>query len=674
MHISAIKIRNFRKLENVEIDFSPDTTVFIGANNSGKTSAITAINLFLTNQNLSHYDFSLHNHIKINELFEAEKVPTAKQLESIFPTMDLWFHVENDDIHLVSSLLPTLDWQGGDLGVRLRYEIKDVSKLQSEYRKARDKVKNNPDLFPKSMTDFLSRYIGQHFEMRRYILDPAQKKTIQSQESLGEALGENPLKNLIQVNIINAQRGINDEIGEANQAEKRKLTTLMTNYYSAHLDPNKGEISDEDINALLELQRATEAFTLNMKSNFKPVLDELSKIGYPPFGAPSVTINPQIRATDGISHSNALQYQTENGLALPETYNGLGYQNLIFITFKMIGFRDGWIKYGKMKSSETGIAPVHLVLIEEPEAHLHPQAQQVFINRAYKILTDRSCIKDGNLTTQLLVSTHSSHITHECEFKQLRYFKRIIRSRGENPITEVINLTNIFEKETETERFVARYIKLACCDLFFADSAILIEGDAERILMPHFIAKHQNLAQSHVCVLPIGGSHAYKLKPLMEKLCIPTLIVTDLDSTEKVVGEKNKTIWKAKPSKRNTGQKTCNTTLKNWLPGKESIDDLLDVHLEDKMNTKVFPVCVAYQTKEGERTFEDALKNDNDEWIKTLHGDKVEYILNILESEQFDDLRTPNYIEDGLTWLDDIMNTKLNQSIVVQSVGDADGK
>ncbi len=674
MHISAIKIRNFRKLENVEIDFSPDTTVFIGANNSGKTSAITVINLFLTNQNLSHYDFSLHNHIKINELFEAEKVPTAKQLESIFPTMDLWFHVENDDIHLVSSLLPTLDWQGGDLGVRLRYEIKDVSKLQSEYRKARDKVKNNPDLFPKSMTDFLSRYIGQHFEMRRYILDPAQKKTIQSQESLGEALGENPLKNLIQVNIINAQRGINDEIGEANQAEKRKLTTLMTNYYSAHLDPNKGEISDEDINALLELQRATEAFTLNMKSNFKPVLDELSKIGYPPFGAPSVTINPQIRATDGISHSNALQYQTENGLALPETYNGLGYQNLIFITFKMIGFRDGWIKYGKMKSSETGIAPVHLVLIEEPEAHLHPQAQQVFINRAYKILTDRSCIKDGNLTTQLLVSTHSSHITHECEFKQLRYFKRIIRSRGENPITEVINLTNIFEKETETERFVARYIKLACCDLFFADSAILIEGDAERILMPHFIAKHQNLAQSHVCVLPIGGSHAYKLKPLMEKLCIPTLIVTDLDSTEKVVGEKNKTIWKAKPSKRNTGQKTCNTTLKNWLPGKESIDDLLDVHLEDKMNTKVFPVCVAYQTKEGERTFEDALKNDNDEWIKTLHGDKVEYILNILESEQFDDLRTPNYIEDGLTWLDDIMNTKLNQSIVVQSVGDADGK
>lgn len=670
MHISAIKIRNFRKLENVEIDFSSDTTVFIGANNSGKTSAITAINLFLTNQNLSHYDFSLHNHIKINELFEAVELPNAKQLESIFPAMDLWFHVENDDIHLVSSLLPTLDWQGGDLGVRLCYEIKDVSKLQSEYRKARDKVKNNSDLFPKSMTDFLSRYMGRHFEMRRYILDPAQKKTIQSQESLGEALGENPLKNLIQVNIINAQRGMNDEVAEADQAEKRKLTTLMTNYYSAHLDPNKGEISDEDIQALLELQRATQAFTSNMQSNFKPVLDELSKIGYPPFGAPTVTINPQIRATDGISHSNALQYQTENGLALPETYNGLGYQNLIFITFKMIGFRDGWIKYGKMKTSQPEIAPIHLVLIEEPEAHLHPQAQQVFIKRAYQILTDRACIKDSNLKTQLVVSTHSSHITHECEFKKLRYFKRIIQSKGKNPITEVINLTNIFDEEKKTERFVARYIKLACCDLFFADSAILIEGDAERILMPHFIAKHQNLAQSHVCVLPIGGSHAYKLKPLMEKLCIPTLIITDLDSTEKTTG-------KAAPSKRNVGQKTCNSTLRKWLPGKDSIDELLDVLPQDKKGIEGLPVRVAYQTKEGERTFEDALENDNDHWIKDIKGDKrnkVEYVLNILESERFDDLCTPNYIEEGLTWLDDIMDTKLNQSIVVQSVENANGK
>jgi len=674
MYISTIKIRNFRKLENVVIDFQHDTTVFIGTNNSGKTSTITAIDLFLQKPSFSQYDFSLHNHKKLNDLFESESLPTVEQFEDVFPTMDLWFQVEDSDIHLVSSLLPTLDWQGGDLGVRLRYEIKDISLLRAEYRKAREKVRNKPNLFPKNIIEFLSKHMERYFEIRRYILDPAQKQTVQPQISLGDALDDNPLKDLIKINIINAQRGMNDEVENADQAEKRKLTTLMTNYYSAHLDPNKGEISDEDIKALEELQKATKAFTTNMESNFYPVLTELSKIGYPPFGAPKVTINPQIRAIDGINHSAALQYQTANGLFLPETYNGLGYQNLIFIAFKMIGFRDGWIKYGKMKSSETEISPIHLVLIEEPEAHLHPQAQQVFINRAYDILTDRKCIKDGGLTTQLVVSTHSSHITHECEFKQLRYFKRIIPKDGENPIAEVVNLTHIFDTDKSTERFVSKYIKLTHCDLFFADSAILIEGDAERLLMPHFVKTHKNLVQSHVCILCIGGSHAYKLRSLMEKLCIPTLIITDLDSTHEVVGKNGKTKWEKVESKRNAEQKTSNNTLQKWLPRKETIDELFDVSPQDKTSDDVFPVRVAYQTTEGERTFEDALKNDNDEWIKEIPGDKVEYILNILESEHFEDLHTPQYIEEGLKWLDTIMEDKLNQGIGLQSGENADAE
>ena len=51
MYISKIKIRNFRKLENVIIDLEKDTTLFVGANNSGKTSAMTAMSLFLNKQN-----------------------------------------------------------------------------------------------------------------------------------------------------------------------------------------------------------------------------------------------------------------------------------------------------------------------------------------------------------------------------------------------------------------------------------------------------------------------------------------------------------------------------------------------------------------------------------------------------------------------------------------------
>ncbi|MGO8034182.1 AAA family ATPase, partial [Rhizobium ruizarguesonis] len=67
----------------------------------------------------------------------------------------------------------------------------------------------------------------------------------------------------------------------------------------------------------------------------------------------------------------------------------------------------------------------HLVLIEEPEVHLHTQVQQVFILQAYKILRNHDQLGAGsNFVTQMFVSTHSSHIAHECHFDSLRYFRR----------------------------------------------------------------------------------------------------------------------------------------------------------------------------------------------------------------------------------------------------------
>lgn len=657
MRISTIKIRNFRKLENVTIDIHNQTTLFIGANNSGKTSAITAIKLFLGNNKFLTYDFNLKNHLKINDLFDVDTEPDMRAFDDIFPTMDLWFYVKDDEIYRVGQLLPTLEWSGGNLGVRLRYEIKDIVKLFTEYKQARERIKNKDKIFPKNMMDFLSKKLSDHFILRYYLLDPNHKEDIQPQISLGDPLENSPLDNLIKIDIINAQRGMNDENADTEQIENRKLSNLLTSYYSNHLDPNKGEISDDDLNAIEKLNEATSNFTEIMKTSFEPALNELSEIGYPPFGTPNITLNPQIKTADSINHSNALQYKADDNLFLPENYNGLGYQNLIFMTFKMICFRDSWLKYGKQKTEADKIAPIHLVLIEEPEAHLHPQAQQVFIKKAFQVLTSRKEINDGNLTTQMIVSTHSSHIVHECDFEQLRYFKRDFTAKI--PSTNVVNLTNIFGSDWETKRFVTRYIKLNHCDLFFADAAILIEGEAERILMPYFVSKHKYLTQSYICILTIGGSHAYRLRPLIESLCIPTLIITDLDPVQE---DSNKKRSERIPSKLNVGQKTCNTTLKTWIPKQESIDKLLSATEHDKESNDTFPLKVAYQTTEGEQTFEDAIKNENPHLYDKINNSlpKAEKALNLLYIEEFEtSLNTPRYIESGLIWLDNILQNKL---------------
>ena len=69
------------------------------------------------------------------------------------------------------------------------------------------------------------------------------------------------------------------------------------------------------------------------------------------------------------------------------------------------------------------VEPLHLVLIEEPEAHLHAQVQQIFIKKAYAVLRAHKDLgQNKQLRTQLLVSTHSSHVAHETSFACLRYF------------------------------------------------------------------------------------------------------------------------------------------------------------------------------------------------------------------------------------------------------------
>ena len=141
---------------------------------------------------------------------------------------------------------------------------------------------------------------------------------------------------------------------------------------------------------------------------------------------------------------------------------------------------------------------------------------------------------ESPLSTQLVVSTHSSHIAHEVEFAHMRYFRRHpARNSEETPSSTVINLSEVFGTLDETARFVSRYLQATHSDLFFADGAILVEGAAERMLVPHFIRNnYEKLYTCYVTVLEIGGSHAHRLAPLIQHLGLNTLIITDLDAVE----------------------------------------------------------------------------------------------------------------------------------------------
>jgi predicted ATP-dependent endonuclease of OLD family len=745
VYIQFVEIANFRKLKSVHIDLTDQTTLFVGANNSGKTSAMVALRYFLGDQKrFSVNDFTLSHWAKINSIGTAWEAQdnadqavadaSMKEWSEILPTLDLWFSVAEDEIHYVSRLLPTLNWVGGLLGVRLRYEPVDPQALAADYLDTRAEAREIKEtaqakaaegdadaydvkLWPQCLLAYLERRLGTRFTVRLYALDPEKVAPPEGGEARpqplppsSELIDNAALSGLIRVDEINAQRGLghssarSEEGVSAPSGDSRKLSEQARSYYTAHLDPTDRP-QPSDLLALRAIEKAEELFDKTLSDSFAGALGEVEGLGYPGVTDPKIKISTRVRPAEALNHDAAVQYEiasaadgeTTTILRLPEDYNGLGYQNLISMVFRLMSFRAAWMRVGKLSRAagpsarEKAIPPLHLVLIEEPEAHLHAQVQQVFIRKAYKILRNHELLGDATtLRTQLIVSTHSNHVAHEATFSCLRYFRRLPASKpGAVPTSTVINLSIVFGTDKETERFDARYLRATHSDLFFADAAILIEGPAERMLVPHFMRSHFDyLTQCYITLLEIGGSHAHRLQPLIDELGLLTLVITDLDASNAAGG--------AVRPQRGAGQVTGNATLKTWLPKVAPVDELLDL-AEDKKVVTADPLAsvrVAYQRPvlidfNGEQaevtgsTFEDALVLENRGTFGALEGTgliarfrndiaaaqtadglcaalfdslraspkKAEFALEVLELKDPEQLAVPAYIAEGLAWL-----------------------
>lgn len=732
MHIEAVEIRNYRKLASVRLDMASQTTLLVGANNSGKTSALIALRSFLK-QGISAFsknDLTVSRWREVNEIgrgWASDTSPTpAGTWDSLLPSLDVWLRIKDDEVHRVSTLIPTLDWAGGLVGVRFSLEPKNEGDLatafhdawnasqnvKNEWRTHGSKENDSLALWPVDLIDYLSRHFQTHLTLRHYVLDPDlfqnpqhDSAVVQSLPDAAEPLSINPLEHIVLIDEINAQRGFGDtgeaaaEGGSGRISDTAKLSRQLSDYYTNHLDPTENP-GVEDLDALETIATAQNEFDNRLKLAFKVALEEMAGLSYPGVTDPSIRVASKLNAAESLKHESAVSFQLDSTggpssreMYLPEGQNGLGYQNLISMVFRLMSFRDRWMRVGKAQrqGSFKPLQPIHLVLVEEPEAHLHVQVQQVFAKKAFSVLRTHPDLEDNpQLTTQLVISTHSSHIAHELPFECLRYFRRLRAGTNEIdvPTSNVINVETAFGTSGETQRFVTRYLRVQHADVFFADALILVEGSAEKMLLPHFIQKHHpDLYHAFVTMLEIGGSHAHRLKPLIDALKIPTLVVTDLDP---------KTTEGNTPTQRGAEQTTGNPTLVKWWKHSSDVNVLLDAEATSKIKVidDQYSVRFAYQIpvmtsltpdRSDEAlpsTFEDALAFENVDFFRKLPGSgltrkfhdilgagtevasvaaelhkalktgsKAELVLDVMVSADFDRLKPPAYIDEGLAWL-----------------------
>lgn len=342
MRILAINIQNFRKLLQCHIDFSKKNTLFVGANNSGKTSAMDALGKFLADRSFTFNDITISKRSDINQIGDrwieegCEEPVDLTEWELFVPKMDIWLDVSRNEIHYVAGIIPTLKWRGGKLGVRLAFLPKDISKLFSEYRevysaarkteKAKEKVEIR--LYPKNLCEFLEKNLNTYFSIKTFILNPAKAEADEPQTTPFEmeCFTDNPLKGIIKVDMIDAQRGVADpDNADGTERTKKQLSEQMRSYYDKHLDPEKSP-SPEDLDILQATEEARKAFDINLAKKFEPAIHELEELGYPGIADPKLTIATKMSTGETLKHDAAVQYalsKSDDSLKLPEKYNGL---------------------------------------------------------------------------------------------------------------------------------------------------------------------------------------------------------------------------------------------------------------------------------------------------------------------------------------------------------------
>lgn len=682
MRLKQANIRHFRRLEDVSIDFEAGETVFVGPNNSGKTSVTDLFRLFLGEGDFSFHDFSASTIKHFNE-FGENPDSDGSSLPSI--ELDLWFSVDpGQDYGRVSDLLPDLLGDHHEVGVRLRLALQDFDKLREDYMERLTPAESEEPSKPVSEYLCLPGILKRHAGVAYYKLERTKDGT--EATPLAKERGKPLLKSLLQVRYVEAQRGLDDH----ERGGSTLLSKVFTSFYRRHLD--KAAASDE-ANRLID--EHNDGLTGHFEKVFEELLGSLRGLGVPSVNDRTPRIISSLQSEVALQQNATLAYvDAATDHPLPENYNGLGVKNLIFMTLRVCDHHLQW-----MQTKEARPACL-VVFVEEPEVHLHAQAQQTFISNVWTIVEAASNKHEQpEMTPQLVVTTHSSHILDTVDFGSVRYFRRCggaaeTPSAGGMNASEVLNLRRFSPSdegvanqddrwtEDETCRFLRQYLKLTHCDLFFADAVVLVEGAAEKLLLPLMVKRSApELRRSYLTVLEVSGAYAHRFAGLMRFLGLPYLVITDLDSVALLNGKKRASVVPAEHPNATTSNGTLKTLLK-----KTTIEEL--VALTETEQTVQDGVCyVTYQkpsSVEGHtetmhgRTFEETFVYENMSLFRTgnlsLSADltegleraaeykavyeavssksfkKTDFALDVAHTEA--EWRTPEYIAEGLRWLE----------------------
>jgi len=693
MKIFKIQVDNFRLLKKFSIDLEDELSLIIGKNNTGKTSMLSVLEKFLNQPERTKFyfdDFNIDFKKELKEMIEGPAISENDYIEKGIKLKLFIQYTEKCNLENISRVMMDLDPDNNFIVLGFEYTLlydKYVELRQNWQEFTTNKTnKNNKDPLykPKSVYDFLSQKHTDYFKIYRKSIEISKDTKELNEENFIDLDKEMiSIKDIVNFKYISARREV------ANKEIDKTLSTQTSKIYEkTETNPEQNKAVDEFKDKLSETDNQLSGIYVDL---FKSIIKKVSDFGGIKPHESEIEIISNLQHRELLKGNTTVVYKHDENNKLPEHYNGLGYMNLICMIFEIEILIQEFNREKEKKPAD-----INLLFIEEPEAHTHPQMQYIFIKNIKKLIQDGIQRQDEEKRSlQYIISTHSSHIVAESDFDDIKYLKK---DNSNSVIAKNLKfLKNEYSTQEKEYQFLTQYLTISRAEIFFAEKAVLIEGDTERMLIPTIMKKidleearrHEDnktkddnlpLLSQNISIIEVGA-YSQIFDQFINFLGIKALIITDLDA----IGADGK---KCKVS---DGVSYSNYALSHYFSS-TSLANLQNYSLSNKLFNKIDEnwvnhptgrLCVVYQTVEKEynaRSFEDAFIHLNKEFInknkenfrglknrekfdehsndafllaKECIKKKTHFALDILfhSDATLSNWEIPAYIKEGLLWL-----------------------
>jgi predicted ATP-dependent endonuclease of OLD family len=477
MYISEIIIDNFRNFKGSNrIEFNEGVNVLIGHNNSGKSNLIKALGLVLSFDSSKRLDVDDFN--KNTTIEELKKEPPRV-------TISVTFYESKNEAEISEDIVTASQWLT-DITTPYKAQLTYVF-----YLSERDRAE-----YAEAVSLISSAAIDDYWRMIKHSFLRKYKSRIYGGNPDYKVVADTGSLKQIDFQFLDAIRDVERDLFTGKNTLLREVIDFFMDYDIKNRQTDK----HKQLSEINELKQAFSSEASKLIDNLKKRMESGKKemLGYASdtgasFGNAEPDFEGYILDTELYS-ALKLIVKYETGISIPATHNGLGYNNLIYVSLLLAKMQKD--ASGEYLGSNAKVFPV--LAIEEPEAHLHPAMQYKFL----KFLKKNS----GKKARQIFITTHSPNITSAVSLDEIICFHR--KGDGSLNIGYVGRVFDDNSEDKKSKAYVERFLDVTKSDMLFARSIILVEGITEQLVMA-LLAQHEgyDLENNHVSVINVGGRY-----------------------------------------------------------------------------------------------------------------------------------------------------------------------